>query len=311
MTTTLLFYIFLGLLAGICFPIQATINARLRTFTKTPFMASFIAFSVGSIILFLMLMIFDTRFYEKIDFSYPFTVFIGGAVSGLIFNVANIVLFAKIGATITSLVTIAGQIIMGTLLDHFGLFNLPINEITTMRIIGLLLMIMAILLYQKANLQSVSHLKNRSSVQMKLWILLGLFVGIFPPLQAVFNGQLRLATNSLLTSIFWSFFLGAILLAIFVLILERSLKVPTKDHNHQPIPLWIYSGGLFGIMIVGGTIMVIHQLGAVLTSLLFIFGQLLMAVIVDHFGILGLTKRPITAQKIIALSLMMIALFLV
>ena len=65
-------------------------------------MASFIAFSVGSIILFLTLMIFDTRFYEKIDFSYPLTIFIGGAVSGLIFNVANIVLFAKI----TSLVSI-------------------------------------------------------------------------------------------------------------------------------------------------------------------------------------------------------------
>lgn len=310
MTTALSFSILLGIIAGACFPIQAVINAKLRTFTKTPFMASFIAFSVGSIVLFLALIFFDSLFYQRIDFSYPPIIFVGGAIAGLIFNVANIVLFAKIGATITSLITIAGQMIMGTLLDHYGFLNLPINELSLTRAAGIALMIIAILLYQKTNLQSANTTISHSS-KTKFWVILGVLVGIFPPLQAVFNGQLRLATDSILTSTFWSFFLGAILLAIIVLIAEKRIKIPTKDQNQQPIPLWVYSGGLFGIMIVGGTIVVIHQLGAILTSLLFIFGQLLMAVIVDHFGFLGLTKRRITLQKLIALTLMAIALFLV
>ena len=303
-------YILLGLLAGAFFPIQATINARLRTYAKTPLTASFIAFSVGSIILFIALLIFDMKFYQRIDFSYPASIFLGGAASGLIFNVANIVLFAKIGATITTLVTITGQMTMGTLLDHFGILNLPIHEVSILRLVGVILMIIAIIIYQNANktTQNIDTTKNQYA---KYWIALGLFVGVFPPLQAAFNGQLRLATHSILTSTFLSFFIGAIMLAILVLIVEKRIKIPTHTHEGQKIPFWVYTGGIFGIVIVGGTIVVIPHLGAVLTSIVFILGQLLMAVFVDHFGLFGLAKRRVTLQKIFALLLMFTALAIV
>lgn len=308
---SILIYILLGILSGACFPIQATINARLRTYTKTPLTASLIAFSVGSIVLFVMLLIVDVKFYAKIDFSYPTIVFWGGAISGLIFNVTNIVLFAKIGATITTLVTIAGQMIMGAILDHFGVLDLPVKELSLLRITGIILMMAAIVLYQCANQSAMRHAMDEQKSHTQYWTILGLMIGLFPPLQAVFNGQMRLATQSILTATFLSFFIGAVLLALLVLIVEKRIKIPTRDYNHQPIQLWVYTGGLFGILIVGGTIVVIHHLGAVLTSLVFIFGQLLMAVLVDHLGWLGLVKRQVTGQKIASLILMAIALLLV
>lgn len=307
---TISIYIILGILAGACFPIQATINAKLRAYTKTPFSASLVAFSVGATVLFIILMLFDRYFFHKIDFSYPITTFLGGATSGIIFNVANIILFTKIGATITTLVTITGQMIMGTLLDHFGLLNLAVHEVSLTRFLGITLMIIALIIYQRSNNRS-SIMQIRTQSANKIWIALGLCAGIFPPLQAVFNGQLRLATDSVLTSTFLSFFIGAILLAVIVLLVEKRIKIPLRDANNRRIPIWVYTGGLFGILIVGGTIVVIHQLGAVLTSLVFIFGQLSMAVFVDHFGLFGLTKRPISTQTIASLSLMIIALFLV
>lgn len=303
-------YILLGLLAGAFFPIQATINARLRTYAKTPLTASFIAFSVGSVILFITLITFDAQFYQRIDFSYPITVFLGGAASGLVFNVANIVLFAKIGATLTTLVTITGQMIMGIILDHFGVLDLPIQEISILRLIGVILMIIAIIIYQNANLKTQHH-TTETNPHAKYWIVVGLFVGIFPPLQAAFNGQLRLATHSILTATFLSFFIGAIMLAILVFIVEKRIKIPLHDAQGNKIPLWIYTGGVFGIIIVGGTIVVIHQLGAVLTSIVFILGQLLMAVFIDQLGLFGLAKRTITYQKTIALLLMFVALIIV
>lgn len=305
--TIMMIYILLGILAGAFFPLQATINAKLRMFTKTPLTASLIAFSVGTIVLFCLLLIFNPRFYEFIDISYPTTIFIGGAISGVIFNVVNIVLFAKIGATITTLSTITGQIMTGIVLDHFGLFNLSENHVSTLRIIGGVLMVIAMLIYQSANLKTVSS----TNIKTKLWVFLGICVGVFPPLQAVFNGQLRLATESILTATFISFFMGAIILAILVLIVEKRIRIPRRDHDNQKLPLWVYTGGIFGTLIVGGTIVVIHQLGAVLTSLVFIFGQVLMAVILDHFGLFGLVKRRISVQKILALSLMLISLYLV
>lgn len=304
-------YILLGILAGACFPIQATINAKLRTYTKTPFSASLIAFSVGAIVLFIILMLVDRYFFQKIDLSYPITTFIGGATSGIIFNVANIILFTKIGATITTLVTITGQMIMGAILDHFGLLDLATNKITLIRCLGIFIMIIALIIYQRSNSSQspLDHIRKKFST--RIWITLGVLAGIFPPLQAVFNGQLRLATNSILTSAFLSFFIGAVLLALIVLVVEKRITVPVRDKNNKPIKIWTYTGGLFGILIVGGTIIVIHHLGAVLTSLVFIFGQLAMAIFVDHFGLLGLTKRPISTSKFISLSLMIMALFLV
>lgn len=309
---TIYIYILLGLLAGACFPIQATINSKLRSYTKSALTASLIAFSVGSIVLAFCLLIIDRQFYKIIDFSFPVSTFVGGAISGLIFNVTNIILFAKIGATITTLATITGQIIMGLILDHFGILDLSIQPISALRIIGVILMIVAIFLYQRANNPLADSTNPTKQGQyIKYWLLLGVFVGIFPPLQAAFNGQLRLATESILTATFISFFIGAILLACLVLMTEKRIKIPLHDDQRQRIPLWVFSGGLFGIMIVGGIIVVIHSLGAVLTTLIFIFGQILMAITIDHFGLFGIKKRKITRQKLISIGLMSLALILV
>lgn len=43
--------IILFLIMGMLFPIQASISARLSSYSKTPLTASFIAFSLGSVIL--------------------------------------------------------------------------------------------------------------------------------------------------------------------------------------------------------------------------------------------------------------------
>lgn len=304
-------YVFLGILAGAFFPIQATINAKLRTYTQSPLMASFIAFSVGSLLLLTSLIVFDANFYQNIDFSYPIQIYIGGACAGVIFNVANIVLYAKIGATTSSFVTITGQIITGVVLDHFGLFNLPVHEVSLPRIIGIVLMIIAIVIYQKGTPQSIPVVHKKHDPKVMWWLLFGTFIGIFPPLQATFNGQLKLATQSVLASTFLSFFIGAIVLGILILIVAKYTRNPIYKLPMRTIPLWVYSGGIFGVVIVGSTIIVIHHLGSVLTSLVFILGQFMIAVLFDHFGLLGLAKRPITIQKMVALTIMGIALFIV
>ncbi len=79
-----------------------------------------------------------------IDFSYPLYVFIGNAITGVGFNLANIILFSKLGALIMTLVTVTGQMIMVLTIDQFEMFNLQKRKIDSRRIATLVLMIIGI-----------------------------------------------------------------------------------------------------------------------------------------------------------------------
>jgi transporter family-2 protein len=227
-----------------------------------------------------------------------------GPVAGVIFNLSNIILFSKIGATITTMMTVTGQMVMGMLIDHFGLFNMTIQKISFSRIFGVVMMFIAIWLFQKSKGMD----KQKISFQ---WLLFGILIGIFPPLQSAFNGQLREVTHSILLATFISFFVGALLLGAILLITKRKISIPKVDLAGNTLPFWIYLGGIFGIFIVGGNIVVIRELGSVLTTIVFIFGQLLTAVLIDQLGLFFFFSRKISRSQIIALVLIGAALFLV
>lgn len=297
-------FILLGILAGAFFPVQATINARLGQAAKNPVVASFVAFSVGSIVLFSLLLLFNFSSMTGLKFEGNSYLLFAGPVAGVIFNLSNIILFSKIGATITTMMTVTGQMVMGMLIDHFGLFNMTIQKISFSRIFGVVMMFIAIWLFQKSKGMD----KQKISFQ---WLLFGILIGIFPPLQSAFNGQLREVTHSILLATFISFFVGALLLGAILLITKRKISIPKVDLAGNTLPFWIYLGGIFGIFIVGGNIVVIRELGSVLTTIVFIFGQLLTAVLIDQLGLFGMNSRKISRSQIIALVLIGAALFLV
>ncbi|MFW8052567.1 DMT family transporter [Vagococcus fluvialis] len=300
----ILFFILLGILAGAFFPIQATINSKLGQAAKNPVIASFVAFSVGSLVLLICLVLFDMSSLFSLDVTTRTYLFFAGPIAGVIFNLSNIVLFSKIGATVTTMMTITGQMVMGIIIDHFGLFNLTVQKVSLSRLLGVLMMFLAIWLFQQAK----GIEKTKFSVK---WLLLGLIIGILPPLQSAFNGQLKEMTQSILLSVFISFFVGAVILALILLITKRKIVIPKVDLQGKKLPLWVYLGGLFGIFIVGGNIIVIKELGSVVTTIVFILGQLLTAVLIDHLGLFGITRRKIKKSQVFALVLICIALLLV
>ncbi|WP_210429459.1 DMT family transporter [Paenibacillus dendritiformis] len=163
MQTTL--YLIIGIIIGRFFPIQASIGARLSSYSKTPLTASFIAFSAGTFILLIINLIADPAGISVgIDFSYPWYVFIGGAIAGLGFHVANIVLFSKLGASFVTLVTVTGQMIVGILIDHFGWFGIQATRVSITGAFRAAIMIFAISLVQpkmKKNVLAASKAEKR------------------------------------------------------------------------------------------------------------------------------------------------------
>lgn len=304
-------YLMIGIIIGMFFPIQASISSRLSSYSKTPLTASFIAFSLGTVILFIINLIVDPAGISVgIDFSYPLYVFIGGAITGVGFNVANIILFSKLGASVTTIITVTGQMVVGILIDHFGWFDVPEIPINITRTIGTIIMILAISLVQpKKNRTTITEeVKKNSKIT---WIILGVLAGFLPPLQTAINGKLRVATGSILGATFISFFVGAIILLILLLITQRRLEFPLYDTQKNRIPIWVYIGGIFGIFILTGNIIILPVLGSVLTTMIFILGQMIMALTIDQFGMFHLQKRKIDRRRIAALVLTIIGIMFV
>lgn len=303
-------YLIMGIIIGMFFPIQASISARLSSYSKTPLTASFIAFSLGTVILLIINLIVDPRGISVgIDFSYPLYVFIGGAIAGIGFHVANIILFSKLGASFTTIVTVTGQMILGILIDNFGWFGVPANPISITRTIGTIIMILAISLVQPKKKKDLTMPSEEVKKDSKIsWIILGVLAGFLPPLQTAINGKLRVATGSLLGATFISFLVGAIILLILILITQRRLEFPLYDSQKNRIPVWVYMAGIFGIFIVTGNIVLLPVLGSVLTTMIFLLGQMVMALTIDQFGMFNLPKRKIDSRRIAAIVLTIIGI---
>ncbi len=63
-------------------------------------------------------------------------------------------------------------------------------------------------------------------------------------------------------------------------------------------------GGLIGALYVGSIVWTVRALGAGGLTAATIAGQLALAVVIDHFGWLGVARSPITAAKVLGIALL-------
>ncbi len=63
-------------------------------------------------------------------------------------------------------------------------------------------------------------------------------------------------------------------------------------------------GGLIGALYVGSIVWTVRALGAGGLTAATIAGQLALAVVIDHFGWLGVARSPITASKLLGIALL-------
>ena len=65
----------------------------------------------------------------------------------------------------------------------------------------------------------------------------------------------------------------------------------------------LYLGGLCGFVIIASLAFVFPKIGAAYAVALMIGGQCLAALLVDHFGLLGMPRDPLTMQRLVGVIL--------
>ena len=138
----------IGIVAGMVVPFQTSINSRLSLYTRSSFYASTISFATGTLFLILINLIinphvFTGQFYSNQSLNYQW--FVGGML-GVIFLTGNLLLLPRLGASLTVVMTVAGQIIMGVVIDSFGWFGADKHPFTLLKVLGIFFLIFGILL---------------------------------------------------------------------------------------------------------------------------------------------------------------------
>ncbi|SFH71804.1 DMT family transporter [Planctomicrobium piriforme] len=138
--STLLLMILAALTAcGI--PIQAIVNARLGTLLANPLLAALISFVTGTLALGIICLIANGGIPKyPSGVHIPAFLYIGGLL-GAVFVTVVLVLVPKIGPANVIAATIVGQLVMGLVLDHYGVLGTPQNPVNLVRLSGAALLI--------------------------------------------------------------------------------------------------------------------------------------------------------------------------
>lgn len=133
-------------------------------------------------------------------------------------------------------------------------------------------------------------------------------VGIALTTQAGINSQLRVAINNPWLAAFISFVVGTVFLGVIIVATRQTIPSVSDFSN---ISLYKYTGGVLGAFIVTAVIFSVQKIGSANSFVLLIGGQMLVALIYDHFGLFGLPQSPFNIVKLLGVILLVIGSYLI
>ena len=128
-------------------------------------------------------------------------------------------------------------------------------------------------------------------------VLMGIMIAIYLPMN---SSVARHLDSTVAASI--PFFIIALLTTILIFFFFADWKTITKLRG---LPFYLFLPGFFAALMVLGTTFLIPRIGARSFFILTITGQIVMAMILSHFGYLESPKDPVTIKKFFGAVLMM------
>ncbi|MBP2644225.1 MAG: hypothetical protein H6Q67_2112 [Firmicutes bacterium] len=144
------------------------------------------------------------------------------------------------------------------------------------------------------------------------YYLLALVSGAAVTTQVGLNVKLLSNLGSPILTSFVSFLVGTIVLAIaYIVAACYGLEpVPTLPAITQT-SFWMWLGGLLGAFYIFTTIFCSPRIGFANMFSLVVAGQIILAIIFDHFGLLGSSVHLITPLRLLGLVLLIVSVYII
>ncbi len=134
----------LALFAGALLPVQAAINATLKTPLGSPILAAFASFLVGTLSLGFYALVTRVSLPATLG-AVPFWGWTGG-ILGAFYLCMTVILTPKLGPATTFGLIISGQLLSSLALDHFGWLGVAPHALNAPRVLGALFLMVGVLL---------------------------------------------------------------------------------------------------------------------------------------------------------------------
>src|ERR671926_1833406 len=126
--------------------------------------------------------------------------------------------------------------------------------------------------------------------------VLAFAAGVSFVFQQAVNSNLRLEIGSPWWAGFVSYLGGTVVMLTMAIALRETWASAEAIGRSS----WIsWSGGFFGAVYIAISILMLPRLGAATVVALIVFGQMLGALVFDHFGLLGVAEHPVTAVRLL------------
>lgn len=140
------------------------------------------------------------------------------------------------------------------------------------------------------------------------FLLMAIFAGALLPIQAAFNARMGKITGSSIVAAFVSFAVGTVALFIYLLLSRQQISIAQTTKES---PWYIWLAGILGCFYVASSVLLLPRLGVALTFGLVIFGQLMVAIVIDHFGLFGAVVKTVNMYRIIGVLLLISGVVLI
>jgi len=142
-----------------------------------------------------------------------------------------------------------------------------------------------------------------------VFIAMAIVAGVFMVIQSNINGQVRLRLDDPWQAAFLSTTVSTI--SLFFISAISTQRLFPQFGKVADGPWWLWTGGVMGAGIVAASLYLVSKLGSGVTFALFVTGQMAAAMVLDHYGVLGLPVHHINAQRIVGVVLLLAGVTLI
>ena len=129
--------------------------------------------------------------------------------------------------------------------------------------------------------------------------------GAVTAIQAHFMGLLDKRVGTL-ESVFITYFSGGVLIGL-IMLFQRGGTLGAGG----AAPWYAYTSGVLGLVIVAALAFSTPRLGLVVAFTIFVAAQFAMGALIDHFGLMGATIRPLNASRLAGMAVVLAGIWLI
>lgn len=302
--------VLLAMLVGAIVPVQTAVNTRLRQSVGSPIAATLLSFLVAVAVATVIAGLATSTVIPNlaIPAQEPWWIWLGGFM-GVMFIAGNIVLFPQLGPVQTVILPILGQVIMGLIVDRFGLFASPQITVGALRVLGAFIVVVGIAMVLEVGRTSRSLARATGA---KLWLLrgLGVIMGMGSATQTAVNGHLGRVLDSPIQAGQISLAVGLAVLVVLVVVLPQDRRAIAS--GVAPGPWWMWMGGVLGAFFVFGGAWLSPLLGTGTTVIGSLTGTIICGQVLESLGVgTGGRKAPPTPYRIVGLAVVLVGVAMV